>query len=221
MKDPYFSQSEVSNSDLSWLKKYEQQADVVHDIEKAYRFGTLVDAIVTEPYKVNYFNRTVLGVDDVYSLEEFEMAKQMLKAFRSDPLCQQILKTGAFQTVHKKHREFNYEGVKFEMDVRCKWDFFFPSMGWGCDLKSTTATTQKQFEEACRYFDYDRQRAWYMDIVNSDKDMLIGISKVNFKVFKVHIKRGDEFYQSGLDKYNPLAFKYWMLFDNNLTQNQN
>lgn len=215
MQDAYFSQPEVSNSDLSWLKKYEQPVDVVHDIEKAYRFGTLVDAIVTEPHKVNYFKRTVEGVEIPYTEEEFEKAKKMLHAFRGDPLCMQILKTGAFQTVHKKRRAFHFEGVNFEMDVRCKWDFFFPNMGWGLDLKSTTATTQKQFEEACRYFDYDRQRAWYMDIAGSDKDMLIGISKVNFKVFKVHIKRGDDFYMSGLEKYNSLAFKYWMLFDFN------
>lgn len=212
MKDTYFSQPEVSNSDLSWLKKYEQPADVVHDIEKAYRFGTLVDAIVTEHHKINYFKRTVEGVETPYTEEEFEKAKLMLQAFRKDPLCMNFLENAEFQTVHKKRREFNYEGVKFEMDVRCKWDFFFPKMGFGADLKSTTATTQKQFEEACRYFDYDRQRAWYMDIAGSDKDMLIGISKVNFKIFKVHIERGKEFYNSGLEKYNSLAFKYWTLF---------
>lgn len=38
-------------------------------------------------------------------------------------------------------------------------------------------------------FDYDQQHAWYMDIAQTkgykaDKDVLIGISKANFKVFK-------------------------------------
>ena len=213
MQDPYFSRPEVSNSDLTWLKKYEQQADVVHDIEKAYRFGTLVDAIITEPEKVNYFTRTLSHVEEPYTEEEFAIATEMLKSFRKDPICLQYLKHFSFQTCMNKVREFDYEGIRFMMAVRCKWDLYSPAIGWGADIKSTTATTQKQFEEAIRYFDYDRQRAWYMDIAGSNRDMLIGISKKNFKVFKVAINRGDEFYKSGLEKYNELAFRYWMLFD--------
>lgn len=87
-------------------------------------------------------------------------------------------------------------------------------VNWGGDLKSTTATTQKQFEEAVRYFDYDRQRAWYMDIAGSNQDVLIGVSKENFRVFKVPIRRDDDLYKSGFQKYNELAFKWWALFRN-------
>ena len=50
--DAYFSRSEVSNSDLSWLSKYWMLDYKLFDIEQAYRFGTLVDAIITEPHKV-------------------------------------------------------------------------------------------------------------------------------------------------------------------------
>ena len=65
----------------------------------------------------------------------------------------------------------------------------------------TAATTQKQFEEACRHFDYDRSRWWYMEIAQSDQDILIGISKVNFKIFKpLPIRRGDDFFNQGKDK---------------------
>ncbi len=84
--------------------------------------------------------------------------------------------------------------------------------GWGGDIKSTTATTQKQFEDAVRYFDYDRQRFFYMNMAGSNQDILIGISKVNFKVFKVPIQRGSELWNSGRDKTMELAFKYWMMF---------
>ncbi len=65
------------------------------------------------------------------------------------------------------------------------------------DIKSTAAETQRQFEEAVRYFDYDRQRARYMDIAGSDRDVLIGISKKNFKVFKVPIARNSNLYNTG------------------------
>lgn len=87
-----------------------------------------------------------------------------------------------------------------------------PSMNWGGDIKSTSATTQAQFESAVRQFDYDRQRFFYMNIAGSDKDVLIGISKENFRVFKVFIKRGDELWESGRQKCMELAFKYWTMF---------
>lgn len=213
-RDIYFSRSEVSNSDLSWLKKYELQQSVIYDLEAAYRFGTLVDAIITEPEKVNYFNRTVVGEDYIFSEEEFSKARKMHDAFRDDELCQHYLKQSNYQSVMSKNQVIDYEGFEFELPVRCKWDIWMPKLKWGADIKSTVATTQKQFEAAVRYFDYDRQRAWYMDIAGSDRDMLIGISKVNFKVFKVKITRDGELYRSGREKYSSLAFRFWTLFHN-------
>lgn len=84
------------------------------------------------------------------------------------------------------------------------------------DIKSTVCTTQKQFEECVKYFDYDRQRAWYMDIEGRCNDVLIGISKKNFKVFKVPVRKGSELYNSGRKKYEELAFKWWYLFGDSL-----
>ena len=208
--DPYFNRTEVSNSDLSWLKKYWMPENQIYDIEQAYRFGTLIDAIVTEPHKVDYFKFTVDGVQ--YTKDEFEKAKEMRKSFLADPLCKRLLDVSSMQVFMTEKRTFNYGGILFSLNTRCKWDLFWNQQNWGGDLKSTTATTQKQFEEACRHFDYDRQRAWYMDIAGSNQDILIGISKVNNKVFKLPIKRGDDFYNSGKEKYLELAFKWWYLF---------
>lgn len=209
--DPYFGRSEVSNSDLSWLKSYWQpQMDEVVK-EKAYKFGTLIDAIVTEPHKVDYFKKQVEEVK--YSDEDFEKGIAMKKAFMADKFASHILSQSDMQKVMIVNRKFNYDDIEFELPTRCKWDLWMQNLGWGGDLKSTTATTQKQFEEAVRYFDYDRQRAWYMDIAGSNQDVLIGVSKVNFKVFKVPIRRGDELYESGFKKYNELAFKWWALFE--------
>jgi len=210
--DPYFGRNEVSNSDLTWLKNYYQpEMDEVVK-EKAYRFGSLLDAIITEPFKVDYFKKKVEDVQ--YTDEEFEKAEQMKKSFLNDPFAKNILSQSDMQKVMIVNRNFTYEDdMNFKLDVRCKWDLWMQNLGWGGDLKSTTATTQKQFEEAVRYFDYDRQRAWYMDIAGSNQDVLIGVSKVNFKVFKVPIRRDDELYKSGFKKYNELAFKWWALFE--------
>lgn len=209
--DPYFGRNEVSNSDLSWLKDYwkPKMDEVVK--EKAYKFGTLIDAIVTEPHKVDYFKKQVEDVK--YSEEDFEKGIAMKKAFMNDPFAKNILSQSDMQKVMIVNRTFNFDDVEFKLDTRCKWDLWMENLGWGGDLKSTTATTQKQFEEAVRYFDYDRQRAWYMDIAGSNQDVLIGVSKVNYKVFKVPIRRGDELYNSGFKKYNELAFKWWVLFE--------
>lgn len=209
--DPYFNRTEVSNSDLSWLKKYWMPEKLIFDIEQAYRFGTLVDAIITEPHKVDYFKYTVDGVQ--YTKDEFEKAKEMRKSFLADALCKRLVDVSSMQIFMTEKKTFNYCGTEFSLNTRCKWDLWWSSQNWGGDIKSTTATTQKQFEEACRYFDYDRQRAWYMDIAGSNQDILIGISKVNNKVFKLPIKRGDDFYNSGKEKYLELAFKWWYLFN--------
>jgi hypothetical protein len=84
-------------------------------------------------------------------------------------------------------------------------------MNFGGDLKTTAAASQKEFEEAVDFFDWDRSRAWYMDIVGSDRDFIYAISKKNCKVFKYFITRGDKTYQRGQEKYSELAFKYWQL----------
>lgn len=208
--DPYFNRSEVSNSDLSWVKEFYFPLNIQIEKEKAYKFGTLVDAILTEPHKVDYFQHTVDQIQ--YSEEDFEIAQKMKSSFMKDDLGMSMLNISSAQEIMIAKRHFNFEGVEFELNTRCKWDLWVRSMNYGGDIKSTAATTQKQFEEAVRFFDYDRQRAWYMDIAGSDKDVLIGISKKNFKVFKVPIRRDDELYKEGKKKYEHLSYLWWELF---------
>lgn len=214
-KDPYYALPQVSNSDLSWLKKqFIPDRGKVIDLEQAYRFGTLIDCMITEPMKVDYFRMTCAG--NYYTKDEFRLAEAMKKSFYRDPLCTMMAEKSEFQKVSKRYAfPIEYDGFRFRLDVRCKWDLFAQhSLRISGDIKSTTATTQKQFEEAIRYFDYDRQRAWYMDIEGTDRDMLIGISKKNCQVFKVPIERGGELYESGKRKYQELAFRWWTLFGN-------
>lgn len=211
-KDPYYARPEVSNSDLSWLKKYWEPQQYVIDLEKAFRFGTLIDCMITEPHKVNYFKLTCAG--DAYTEEDFAQASEMKKAFYRDPFCAQFVKQCVFQknTIVPKFDISLSSGFTFSLPARCRWDLYGERIDMGGDIKSTAATTQKQFEEAVYHFDYDRSRAWYMDLAGRNNDILIGISKVNFKIFKVPIKRGDRLFTSGYEKYRELAFRYWYLF---------
>jgi len=207
--DPYFSRPEVSNSDLSSLKEYLYPREDKSDPTEAYKFGTLIDMMITENHKVNYFNLTCDG--EQYTAEQFEQAKQMKKAFMKDPMCKQILDKSDFQKVMAEELHIKHLGFPFSLQARCKWDLYMPLLGWGGDIKSTAATTQKQCEDAARFFDYPRSRAWYMDIAGSEKDILLFISKVNFKIFKISIRRGDDFYSEGKKQYQELAFKYWSI----------
>ena len=108
-------------------------------------------------------------------------------------------------------QRFEYGSFPFTLDTRCKWDWFLSACNFGGDLKTTFATSQKQFDEAVDFFDWDRSRAWYMDIANSNLDFIYAISKKNCLVFKKHINRGDAIYLRGREKYEELAFQYWCL----------
>lgn len=203
----------VSNSDLTSLEKYWMPENVYMDIRKAYANGTLIDAMITEPEKVNYFKLTVEGEDYKYSADEFESAKEMKKAFNKDPFCSAFIKQCKFQHIsYNPAFPVSFDGYDFTVPAKCKWDLFRTDIDLSGDIKSTACTTQKQVEEALRHFQYDRSRAWYMDLENRNNDMLIFISKVNYKIFKVPIKRGDTLFNEGKQKYQSLAFMWWSLF---------
>lgn len=210
--DPYYSRTEVSNSDLTELKNILHPRMQFGDREAAFRFGSLVDAMVTEPPRVNYYRLTV---DDVqYTDEEFRHAREMSKALlteaRRDPFLARVLARADTQCVMVRHgQSFEYGGFQFTLDTRCKWDWWLPDASFGGDLKTTFASTQSEFDEAVDFFDWDRSRAWYMDIAGSGRDFIYAVSKKNCRIFKKFICRGDEIYTRGREKYEELAFRYW------------
>ena len=71
--DAYYDRPEVSNSDLTELKNILHPRRQFGDREEAFRFGSLVDAMVTEPARENYYRLTV---DDFpYTEYEFRHAR--------------------------------------------------------------------------------------------------------------------------------------------------
>ena len=203
----------VSNSDLGWLNDQFLPTQKKIDLQRAYANGNLIDAMITEPGKVNHYKRTVDGVDYQFSEDEFLCAYEMKKSFMKDAFCVAFMNQAKFQHISYQP-DFNIEcdGFKFTLPAKCKWDLFRTDIDLSGDIKSTACTTHSQVEEALRYFDYDRSRAWYMDLEKRNNDILIFISKVNFKIFKVPVKRDSELYKDGKRKYQDLSFKWWMLF---------
>ena len=210
--DTYYQRSEVSNSDLTALKELLHPRLQFGNREEAFRFGSLVDAIITEPERVNYYRFTV--DDTQYTEEEFRHAQEMERALRAearrDPFLDYVLRNAETQKfMVNKGQQFEYCGFPFSLDTRCKWDWWLGQFGG--DLKTTSASTQKEFEQMIDFFDWDRSRAWYMDIARSDRDFIYAISKKNNRIFKKHITRNDPIYRAGREKYEDLAFKWWCL----------
>ena len=209
----YYQFPAVSNSTLSWLKGLEEPEEILFDKQMAYDDGNLVDAIITEPERVNLWQRKVQGIDRIYSQEKINMAMNMQKAFYQDEFCKNMVKHCNMQHIsYNPNYIIPYCNFTFELSVKCKWDLFCKGMDMGGDIKSTFATTYNQFVDACHYFDYFRSRAWYMDIENRTHDVIIGISKKNYQIFKIYINKGDELYKLGVEQYKALAYKYFYLF---------
>ena len=212
--DSYYLRTEVNNSDLTELKNYLYPRTQYGDKEKAFKFGTLVDALITENERVHYSKRMV---DDVtYSREDFELGLAMREALRKearkDEFLRAVLSNSDTQKfMVNKSQRFLYGNFEYTLDTRCKWDWWLPSFGFGGDLKTTFAESQNQFNEAIDFFDWDRSRAWYMDIAGSQQDFIYAISKKNLKIFKAFIRRDDDTYKRGKEKYDDLAFKWWQL----------
>jgi len=211
--DTYYNRPEVSNSDLTALKQL-LHPHPTGDKERAFHIGNLIDALITEPARVDYYRYTV---DDVqYTAEDFHFGEELHRALRleakKDRFLENVLKMADTQRVSIRHgQEFQYGDFPFTLDTRCKWDWFLPGLHFGGDLKTTSTCSQKEFEEAYDFFDIDRSRAWYMDIEGTDKDFVYAISKRTMQIYKVFITRGDKLYKRGREKYEELAFQYWCL----------
>lgn len=222
-KDIYYQRGEVSNSDLTALKyKLYPSLNFMKekDRQKAFHLGTLVDAYVTEPKKMNHYRLTV--DDEPYTKEEWAWGKLMRDALykraKSDAFLDYVLKKADGQAWFRNpSQRFEYGCFEFELPTRCKWDWWLGAAGFGGDLKTVSVTSDSEFENSIDFFDWDRSRAWYMDLVHSlnpawgNRDFIYAISKKNQKVFFKKIERGDELYERGKEKYLQLAFHLWCL----------
>ena len=171
--------------------------------------------MITEPERVRYDKHMV---DDVlYSGEDWELAEAMKKSLRMearhDPFLAQVLAKAETQRfMVNKNQCFQYGNFKYTPRYPVQMGLVASDLRiWG-DLKSTLPAHKNNSMKLLIFFDWDRSRAWYMDIAGSRQDFIYGISKKNQKVFKAFIKRGDTIYQKGKEKYEELAFRWWMLF---------
>ena len=88
--DTYYTRSEVSNSELTSLKQLLHPILLDEEVrQRAFRFGSLVDAMITESSRVNHYTLTV--DDEQYSGEEFLHATEMYRSLRAEARHDQFL----------------------------------------------------------------------------------------------------------------------------------
>ncbi len=217
MSVSYFDLPEVSNSDLKALGKMifgiEDNRESLEDI---LNFGSLVDAMLTETWRVTHLTCTLhleTGGVIQFTPEAFLLAKKLSAALKADRVVSMLVDTMIGQYVFAKTIGFKYQGEEFEIRGRCKFDGFNKKFKLGCDYKTTACTSYAQFKNSIDHFDYDQQGAWYMDLAGIDRHWIIGISKKNSQVFKYAIERGDETYLNGVRKYSRLAYLWKLLIE--------
>ncbi len=200
----------VSNSALTMLRRETLPIEQCNDLTQAFRMGNLVDAMITRHLSCDFVRKQVDGIQ--YSDEEWQIGLQSKRAFMADPFCELLHKSSIGQRdFYNMTMHWDDAPIKYAQGRKCLYDLWNPITGWGVDIKTTTAKTLTGFYEQIDYLHYDRARYWYMDVSQARRDMIIGISKVNFKVFKIFIERDDPLWLRGRHKAELLAFKHYMI----------
>ena len=204
----YFDHPFCSNSSLTALG---QELGILPsfggDKENAYRMGSLFDAVVTEPHKIDLYQMTIAETDYTFTNEELATCKAMKKKLEENKIYQTFLLQNPNFQKEAYIENFPFDG--FTLNMRGKLDFFIAGMV--VDLKSTACTSQKAFENACEQFGYYRQMWLYCKLTNVKRAMIFGVSKAKpHDVFIVKLAEGDDKWNDGEKQINKLAFKYYM-----------
>lgn len=211
----YWNIKALSNSELTALARaVNALPDNRAELEDVFNFGSLVDAMLTESWKVNRIERTLLQDDGFYleySAALFDQAVRLVEYCRKDPVISMIVKHMIGQYIFVRSMQIDFKGYSCVVKCKCKFDAYSKLLRMGADYKTTSCTTEKQFIEAIDFFHWDRQGAFYMDLGKIDKHWIIGISKPTGKIFKYAIERGGEAYERGKNKYCKWATRYDML----------
>jgi len=205
----YFNQIHfISNSDLGALQRRMNLLDPLLE-GKYLDFGNLVDARFTEEDVWQQAEKTEDEAQKIEMMYEAGMQDGSLRLY--------MQKARKQWEIYRKAQAIEWESETVQIPARCKFDFYYPELCSGADLKSTICKSDKDWIRTCLHFNYHRAAAWYMDLGKIDSFMIIGIGKEPKKyskahsVFKFAIRRGDPYYEAGRRQYSFLAFYYYFL----------
>lgn len=205
----YFKHPYCSNSALNALAaELGILPEIKGDRFEAYRLGTLFDAVVTEPQKIDLIRMKITDSEYSFTKEEYQTAKIMKASLESNAFYKIFISRKPDFQKEVYVDNFQFDG--FTLNMRAKLDYYIP--GIVSDLKSTVASSQKAFENSVELFGYHRQMWLYCKLTESKRAMIFGVSKKKpHKVFVFKIKEGDNLWAKAEKQINYLAFKYYMM----------
>jgi len=186
VQEKYFEVPYISASFLKDLKG----GYMPPNISEVFYFGSQFHYSILEPEKLD------LSYDHLGKI--YEMRDEFFK----DELCKAIILHPNFKREHEVYKTFR--GIK----AKCKFDGLVKELSFGFELKGLSVRTHNTFLSSIDRFDYDLSSAWYMDLSGIDNHLIVGVSKVNFKLFKFIVKRGDHIYNRGKEKYEQCLRMY-------------
>lgn len=186
--DQYRALPRISNSDLSNMER-----SLFRNSDKpiptgAYNFGSAVHERILEPHLNTRY-------DDV----DYEQVDRIQEAVSSHSLLSYV--------VERSQKEKVILWDKFGLPLKSKLDLIFDSSEvW--DLKTTSCSSKKAFEQTCIEYAYHRQGAFYLDSVGAKNFTFVAISKVRKKDPIFIVPMTHKQIQEGRKKYEALL-TFW------------
>lgn len=187
----YRSLPRIANSDLTEFKN-----KLLFGIEpnirssQALQFGT------------RFHDLLLLNVNTEPTGTGATATKRMLAVMRSNNLFNRVLAAGLAEQPQFWDDEQTGLACKARIDLR------LPTEALIVDVKTTSATCQRDFEVACRTYEYDRQAAFYLDgcyVAGASLFVILGIQKQKpHQLFVVEAQTDSLFIEYGRKKYRAL-----------------
>lgn len=181
-KDFYFNHVDgISNSDLTKVFK------TLPDNPVAFLNGNLVDAMITQ-------------LEELPSATKEEVEKAYIISEKIKDRFGALLPLAEPQAIFQNTLDFTIEGDVYQITGKCLADLYFGQANTIIDIKTTKSTSQKSFEKAVEFFEYDRQGSWYMTVSGVQKFILAGFGPKGEGPFIVQIAADTKWHQSGIMK---------------------
>lgn len=138
--------------------------------KNAFSFGTAVHEVILEPHIIE-----TLPVD-----VDLEAVQNAANSAREQPLVKWALQWAQKEKIHLLQCPVTGLPLKCKLDLVWKRHTVI-------DLKTTSATTEKEFRRHWNEYGYDRQAAFYCDAVGAKRFTFVAIQKKDFRAFTVHV----------------------------------
>ncbi len=186
----------VSNTDLSNLK-----AEVLGQLRRpnpeALAYGSAFHAATLEPHT---YTRTADRIP-------WAQLEQLARHVRRQRYCRDLLYRGTPELTHTATHVPTGVGVKVRPDL-----LVFSHAGRTCtviDFKTTSCPDLPRFLASAEQYDYDRQAALYLDVLQATRFLIIGVQKRNpHQIWVFDATASSGFIEQGRRKYTALLRRH-------------